>query len=388
VSETRVPSQDGRDGHYALGLKSEDVAQWIRQHAREHGFELDAAQNDALRYIERLYEDLAGLERLEASLIRMFAKRRIVRGIYLWGGVGRGKSFLMDSFLNCAPVTRKVRLHFHRFMQDIHRRMKLLQGQPEPLAAIARDIARDCRLICLDEFQVADITDAMLMRRLLEGMFAEGVVLVTTSNLHPDELYLHGLQRSQFLPAIDLIKQNMEIVEVNGGIDYRLRELVKAGIYHREADAEERLEEAFLGIARHGSAGPRALDVDGHVVTAKRLARGLAWFEFEELCGGPRGKADYIELARNFHTVLLSGVPQFTAGEADKLRRFIWLVDEFYDRRVKLIVAAKVAPEALCERVENDARFQRVVGPVEFDRIVSRLTEMQTRDYLAQPHLP
>ncbi|MBI4204249.1 MAG: cell division protein ZapE [Betaproteobacteria bacterium] len=382
------PVQNNRYGHFTFAQASSDAAQWVRHHAREHGFELDAAQERALEPFERLYEDLIGLERLEASLVRLLARRRVVQGIYVWGGVGRGKSFLMDSFFNCAPTTRKRRIHFHRFMQEIHHGLHDHRGQAEPLAAIARDIARRVRLVCLDEFHITDITDAMLMRRLLEGMFEQGVVLVTTSNFAPDELYRHGLQRNQFLPAIDLIKQNLEVVNVDGGTDYRLRELERAGIYHVEADADARLEQAFIGVARHETADSDSLEIEGRMIRVRREARGVAWFDFHELCDGPRAKADYIELARRYHTVLLSGVPRFAAGDADKLRRFVWLIDEFYDRRVKLIIAAAARAPELIEAAESGDRFQANLNASLKDRLVSRLTEMETRDYLTQPHLP
>jgi cell division protein ZapE len=370
---------DNRYGHFALPQDSSDIVQWVRQHAHEHGFEPDAAQLKALEHFQRLYEDVAGLERLESSLIRLLARRRTVPGLYLWGGVGRGKSFLMDSFFNCAPVARKRRIHFHRFMQEIHHALNRHQGESDPMRIIAREIARDTRLLCLDEFHVTDITDAMLMRRLLEGIFENGVVLVTTSNQHPDELYPHGLQRSQFLPAIDLLKKNLEVINVDQGIDYRLRELESAGVYHIGDGAEERLEKAFNKISHHESAEDTALEIEDRVIHAKRLGRGVAWFEFAELCDGPRGKADYIELARRYHTIVMSGIPYFGRNNADVARRFTWLVDEFYDRRVKLIMSAADQPEALYPMAE---------GGDQFIRTVSRLTEMQTHQYLSEPHLP
>jgi cell division protein ZapE len=234
-------------------------------------------------------------------------------------------------------------------------------------------------LLCLDEFHVTDITDAMLMRRLLEGLFEQGVVLVTTSNQHPDQLYKDGLQRSQFLPAIELIKRNLEIVNVDGGTDYRLRELERAGVYHIGANADMRLDQAFMKIARHESADMSALEIEGRVISARRHARGVAWFDFSDLCDGPRGKADYIELARRYHTILLSGIPRFKRDQADVIRRFTWLVDEFYDRRVKLIMSADAPPPELYPWAE---------GGDQFERTISRLTEMQTRDYLSEPHLP
>ena len=368
-----------RFGHYALPQDSSDVISWVAQHGQEHGFDLDAAQSAALQHFQRLYEDVVALERLEASLIRLLARKQTVLGIYLWGGVGRGKSFLMDSFFNCAPLARKRRIHFHRFMQEIHHALNQHQGEEDPLTIIAREIAQETRLICLDEFHVTDITDAMLMRRLLEGLFEQGVVLVTTSNLHPDQLYKDGLQRSQFVPAIELIKRNMEVVNVDGGTDYRLRELERAGIYHVEGNAEEHLEQAFTGIARHESADSPALEIEGRIINARRHARGVAWFDFSELCDGPRGKADYIELARRYHTVMISGIPVFDVNEFDVVRRFTWLVDEFYDRRVKVIVSAAAPPEDLYPYAEGGDQFQRTI---------SRLTEMQTRDYLSEPHLP
>ncbi|MBI4194845.1 MAG: cell division protein ZapE [Betaproteobacteria bacterium] len=365
-----------------------DPAPWIRRHARELGFELDAAQERVLGRFERLYEDLIGLERLEASLVRLLARRRVVRGIYLWGGVGRGKSFLMDSFFNCAPTARKRRVHFHRLMQELHRGLHERRGRADPVAGFARNIARRTRLVCLDEFHVTDITDAMLMRRLLEALFDQGTVLVTTSNFAPDDLYLHGLQRNQFLPAIELIRKNLEVVNVDGGTDYRLRELERAGVYHTEANADERLERAFTGIARHESPDANDLEIEGRPIRVRRQARGAAWFDFHELCDGPRAKADYIELARRYHTILLSGVPRFSGTDADKLRRFVWLVDEFYDRRVKLIVTAAADAADLIDDDGEEDRFQANLNVSLKERLVSRLTEMQTRDYLTQPHLP
>jgi cell division protein ZapE len=379
---------DSKYGHFTLPRDSADFREWVRQHAAAHGFDLDASQQAAVEHFERLYEDLMGLVRLEASLIRLLARKRVVRGLYLWGGVGRGKSFLMDSFFNCAPVQRKRRIHFHRFMQEIHREMHRRTGQADPLGAIAREFARDTRLICLDEFHIADITDAMLMKRLLEALFEQGVVMVTTSNFEPDALYLHGLQRNQFLPAIELIKENLDVVNVDAGTDYRLRELEKAGVYHVEANADDALEQVFMNIARHESAESAELEIEGRIIRARRDARGVAWFDFGELCDGPRGKADYIELARRYHTVLVSGVPRFHARDADTLRRFVWLVDEFYDRRVKLIASAAARPEDLIATEDESDKFQANLNISLKERLVSRLTEMQTRDYLTQPHLP
>ena len=389
MSADNSRSHDTRFGHYTLGRESADFREWVQQHAAAHGFELDSSQAQAVEHFQRLYEDLIGLERLEASLIRLLAGKQVVRGLYLWGGVGRGKSFLMDSFYNCAPVQRKQRTHFHRFMQDVHRELHRRQGQADPLEGIARDWGKESRLLCLDEFHITDITDAMMMKRLLEALFEQGVIVVTTSNFEPDALYMHGLQRNQFLPAIELIKQNLEIVNVDAGTDYRLRELEKAGVYHVEAGADDALERAFMSIARHESDDSSELEVEGRMIRTRRHARGIAWFDFRELCDGPRGKADYIELARRYHTVLVSDVPRFRARDADMLRRFVWLVDEFYDRRVKLILSAAATPEALVMTGEEEnGKFQANLNVSLNERLVSRMTEMQTRDYLTQPHLP
>jgi cell division protein ZapE len=374
--------------HTTLPRDSADAAQWIEQHAAEHGFTLDDSQRKAVEHLERLYEDLIGLEKMESLFVRLLARKRVVKGLYLWGGVGRGKSFLMDSFFNCAPVAKKRRIHFHRFMQEVHQRMNALTGQAEPLAGVARDVAKDARLLCLDEFHITDITDAMLMRKLLEGLMEQGVVVLTTSNFAPDALYLHGLQRQQFMPAIDLIKQNFEIVNVDDGTDYRLRELEKAGVYHTGADADERMVREFLAIARHEAAAETALDIEGRAVPVRKHSRDVAWFEFAALCDGPRGKPDYIELSKRYHTVMVSNVPCFGVGTADKLRRFVWMIDEFYDRRVKLVLSASVPAENLIIDADSSDAFQANLNASLKERLVSRLTEMQTHDYLTQPHMP
>ena len=379
----------GQDQQGRFAEESGAFRDWMRQRAASHGFELDPAQSRAVEHLERLYEDLLGLERLEASLIRLLARKRVVHGLYLWGGVGRGKSFLMDSFYACAPVQKKQRVHFHRFMQQVHRELHWRQGEPDPLAAIARDWARESRLLCLDEFHITDITDAMMMKRLLEALFEHGVVMMTTSNFEPDVLYLHGLQRSQFLPAIELIKRNLDVVNVDAGVDYRLRELEKAGVYHVETGADRALDRTFASIAGNDGDDTIDIEIEGRTIRARRQARGVAWFDFRELCEGPRGKADYIELARRYHTVLVSDVPRFRARDADALRRFVWLVDEFYDRRVKLIVSAAAPPGDLVVTSDEESdKFQANLNLSLNERLVSRMTEMQTRDYLTQAHLP
>jgi cell division protein ZapE len=386
----RSPDAVSEPTHRPLPRDSADAAAWIRQHAAVHGITLDDAQERALTSLERLYEDLLGLQTMDSWLVRLLARRRVVQGLYLWGGVGRGKSFLMDAFYECAPVRKKRRQHFHRFMQEIHHRMHELQGQEDPLILIARDLAKQVQLLCLDEFQVTDITDAMLMRRLLEGLFEQGVVLVTTSNLHPDDLYKHGLQREQFVPAITLLKQNLEVFNVDAGIDYRLRTLEHAGVYHTPlgAEAETRLAHAFKSIAMAEGEAEMPLEIEHRIVRARRVSLGVAWFEFAELCDGPRGQADYIELARRFHTVLVANVPKLKPSKLDVARRFTWLVDEFYDRRVKLIVSAEATAPQLFEVGDAGDAFLRNLNASFVDRTVSRLIEMQTHEYLAAAHLP
>ena len=367
-------------GQPAQANDLQSFADHARQAARSHGFTLDSAQLRVLGHFQRLHDELAESEQAGNSLLRVFLRRRPIRGLYLWGGVGRGKSFLMDAFFDSVPIERKSRVHFHRFMQDIHHRLRDLQGEENPLLRVANDIAEEFRLLCLDEFHVTDIGDAMLMRNLLQGLCDHGLVLVTTSNQTPDELYRNGLQRARFLPAIALIKQNLEVVQVDGGADYRLRVLEKGGVFHFPADAraDTAMTTTFEAIA--GGQGERdvELEIEGRTIPALRIGPGVSWFRFEALCGGPRGQADYIELARRYHTVLISEVRRLGPGEADRRRRFTWLIDEFYDRRVKLIVSAEAHLTGL---------LHAAAGEVEVERAASRLVEMQTHQYLSEAHL-
>jgi cell division protein ZapE len=362
----------------ALG---EALATRLEAIARAHGFHLDGAQRSVAPEFERLDRELAQAREASRSWLRLFARPPApVTGLYLWGGVGRGKSFLMDAFFQLASEPGRQRHHFHRFMQSVHHALRRLQGAADPLRIVAGEVAQDVRLLCLDEFHVTDIGDAMIMRGLLEGLFAEGVALVTTSNQHPDRLYEHGLQRGQFLPAIELLKRQLRVVHLQGAQDYRLRTLEKAGVYHIPLDdaARRALEQAFDGVAGEHGEDDAVLEIEGRSLRAKRLAPGTAWFDFAELCEGPRGTADYIELARRYHTIALWGVPRFSPSMAESMRRFTWLVDEFYDRRVKLIVAAEAAPREL---------YGTVTATPEVERTSSRLIEMQTARYLSQPHL-
>jgi cell division protein ZapE len=291
------------------------------------------------------------------------------------GGVGRGKSFLMDCFFQAVPLTRKTRLHFHEFMREVHRELQDLKGTVNPLDELGRRIARRFRLICFDEFHVADVTDAMILHRLLEAMFAHRVSIVTTSNFHPDALYPNGLHRDRILPAIELLKTHLEVVNVDAGTDYRQRTLQNVAMYHTPLGeaAESALEAAFEQLAEARDENP-VMQIEHRSLRALRRAGGVVWFDFRSLCGGPRSQNDYLELASRFHTVLLSNVPQMSPRLASEARRFTWLVDVLYDRRVKLILSAEVAADALYTE-----------GPLahEFPRTVSRLHEMQSAEFMA-----
>jgi cell division protein ZapE len=352
----------------------------FQQIARHHGFALDPSQTRALSAFQRLYGELDAVARNRHPWLRRWSRPQRVSGIYLWGPVGRGKSFLMDEFFQLVPCAKKQRAHFHRFMQSIHHGLRELQGEVDPLKIIAARMAHETQLLCLDEFHVTDIGDAMLMRGLLQGLFEERVVLVTTSNQHPDELYAHGLQRAQFLPAIELLKTNLEVLQLDGGSDYRLRTLTRAGVYHQplSAVAERALAETFHGVAGEPGTGQVRVELEGRQVLARRVAPGTIWFDFAELCEGPRGTADYIELARRYHTVLISGIPRFRPDQSESQQRFTWLVDEFYDRQVKLILSAEETVEGL---------YDGVPGRTDTERTRSRLIEMQTTRYLSLPHL-
>ncbi|TSE20573.1 Cell division protein ZapE [Tepidimonas alkaliphilus] len=342
-----------------------------------HGFSSDPAQLRGVEALERCAAEWAHFKRRRSNAFKKLIYRLpIPRGVYLWGGVGRGKSFLMDCFYQAVPLRRKTRLHFHEFMREVHRELAHLQGAVDPLKALARQMAVRFRLICFDEFHVADVTDAMILHRLLEAMHAHGIGMVTTSNFHPDGLYPDGLHRDRILPAIELLKRTMDIVNVDHGVDYRRRALQQVRTYLTPlGEATEReMEAIFEQLAEARDEDP-VLRIEGREIRAIRRAGGVVWFDFRTLCGGPRSQNDYLELASQFHTVLLSNVPVMPPNMASAARRFTWLVDVLYDRRVKLLVSAAAAPQQLYTE-----------GPLahEFPRTVSRLLEMQSQDYLSQ----
>jgi cell division protein ZapE len=341
----------------------------------ERGYHPDPAQLRAVGALERCENDWVEYKsRRSHALTKLIARPPIPRGVYMHGGVGRGKSFLMDCFFNSVPVTRKTRLHFHEFMREVHRELAELKGTVNPLHELGWRVSRRHRLICFDEFHVADVTDAMILHRLLASLFEHRVGIVTTSNFHPDGLYPNGLHRDRILPAIELLKQQLAVVDVDNGTDYRRRTMEQVKLYHTPLgpEAEAEMAQAFerLAEAREVNAD---LHIEHRVLHAKRRAGGVVWFDFKELCGGPRSQNDYLELATQFHTILVSGVPQMTPRHASEARRFTWLVDVMYDRRVKLIMSAAVAPELLYAE-----------GPLahEFPRTVSRLSEMQSAEFI------
>ena len=342
----------------------------------ERGYSADAAQLHAIDALERCENEwLAYLRRRGNALAKMINRPPIPRGVYMHGGVGRGKSFLMDCFFQSVPLKRKTRLHFHEFMREVHRELQELRGTVNPLDELGRRIARRFRLICFDEFHIADVTDAMILHRLLDALFANRVSIVTTSNFHPDALYPNGLHRERILPAIELLKQHLQVLNVDAGTDYRQRAMDQVKVYHTplgpQADAQMLTD--FDKLAEVRDEEPR-LHIEQRELRARRRAGGVVWFEFSQLCGGPRSQNDYLELASRFHTLLLSNVPAMSPRLASEARRFTWLVDVLYDRRVKLILSAEVEPE-----------FLYTEGPLchEFPRTVSRLQEMQTMAYLS-----
>lgn len=346
---------------------------------RARGFSADPAQLRAIEALERCAREWSVYkQRRSNSLKKLFVHPEIPRGVYMYGGVGRGKSFLMDCFFNAVPLRRKTRLHFHEFMREVHRELRDLQGTVNPLDVLGARIAQRYKLICFDEFHVADVTDAMILHRLLDALFKAGVGFVTTSNFHPDGLYPDGLHRDRILPAIAMLKQKLEVINVDNGTDYRQRTLTHVELYHcpLDAQADASLEATFAKLAEAHDEAP-VMHIESRQIPAVRRAGGVIWFDFRTLCGGPRSQNDYLEIASQFHTVLLSNVPQMSVRQASEARRFTWLIDVLYDRRVKLVLSAAVPPDALYTE-----------GPMahEFPRTVSRLGEMQSAEYLATEH--
>lgn len=342
------------------------------------GYTLDEAQRKAADRLARLDEQWAQYKHARRNaLLKLVARPDIPRGVYLWGSVGRGKSFLMDCFFSAVPLLRKTRVHFHEFMRGVHRELDEVKGTADPLDEVGRRIAQRARLICFDEFHVSDIADAMILHRLLSKLFDLRVGFVMTSNYAPQALYPDGLHRDRLLPAIALLQGRLDVVHLGGDTDYRRRVMEHIETYLQPAgpQAERKLAEAFAQVAETEDDDP-VLQIEARRIRARRRAGGAVWFDFNVLCGGPRSQNDYLEIARQFHTVLLSDVPQMSAGQASEARRFTWLVDVLYDHRVKLILSAEVGPEAL---------YSAGALAGEFQRTASRLAEMQSRAYLEAP---
>ncbi len=352
---------------------------------RERHFDQDPAQEHAMARLEDLRARLLATRPSRSLLPRWLGYVRSaravapVKGLYLWGGVGRGKTWLMDLFFASLPPGDGRRLHFHRFMREVHAQLALLGQRESPLEEVAAAIAADIRVLCFDELYVADIADAMILGGLFAALFARGVTLVATSNVHPSELYKDGLQRARFLPAIRLLEEHMEVLELASGTDYRLRQLAQAGIYldSQAADTPARLEALFTELAGKATQIGGTIRIEGRPIEVVRVGNDAAWFDFEALCAGPRSQNDYIEIASEFQSVILSGIPVLYELREDPARRLVALVDEFYDRNVKLIVSAAAPPLELY----RGERLNQV-----FQRTASRLVEMQSVAYLRREH--
>jgi cell division protein ZapE len=349
----------------------------------------DPTQQLAVEKLQALYDDLVvahtAKQTFISALIGRFVRRPIVpiRGLYFWGGVGRGKTYLMDNFYESLPFEQKMRAHFHRFMRRVHQDLSALDKEKNPLSIVADNIAKEAKIICFDEFFVSDITDAMILATLFAELFQRGVALVATSNIIPNCLYKDGLQRARFLPAIALLNVHTEVVNIDGGTDYRLRSLQQAELYHCPLDdeADQSLYRGFFSLVpdKEKIVKAQEIEVEGRQIASRYDAEDVVWFDFLAVCDGPRSQNDYIELAKEYHAVIISDVPELTVAREDQARRFINLVDEFYDRSVKLLISAEMPLHKLYSG--NRLRF-------EFDRTVSRLLEMQSHEYLSRPHKP
>ncbi len=357
----------------------------------ERGITLDAAQQRAAARLIQLNDELTAFRGKRASLIgRVFTRPVAPRGVYFYGGVGRGKSFLMDTFYAVTKIRRKVRIHFHAFMRNVHEELRTLKHEADPLVAVAERLAERFRLICFDEFHVSDIADAMILGRLLSHCFDNGIVFVMTSNYAPDKLYPEGLQRQNFLPTIALIKDHMDVVEVDCGIDYRRRTLEQDSVYHSplNADTDAKLAATFTRLATGKIDPAKTITIYGREVVLRKHADGVIWFDFAALCETPRSQNDYLELAQDHHTLILSNVPMLGTKDSNVIRRFTLLVDVLYDHRVKLIMsaAASLADISRVDESVTHSDTRRVLS--EFARTTSRLTEMQSSEYMSEAHLP
>lgn len=352
------------------------VKQKYHNELAARGYQADPAQLRAIQALNDCAREWAHFREKRSNAFKKLINRPpLPRGVYMYGGVGRGKSFLMDCFYEAVPLRRKTRLHFHEFMREVHRELALMKGTVNPLNMLAKRMAKKYRLICFDEFHVSDVVDAMILHRLLEALCEQGVGFVTTSNFKPDELYPNGLHRDRILPAIALLNARLNVINVDNGTDYRGRDLAQVELYHTPLGeaADQAMRQAYERLAEQADEAPQ-LQIEGRALEALRRAGGVVWFDFRTLCGSARSQNDYLELATRFHTLLLSDVPRMTPQMSAQARRFTWLIDVLYDRRVKLVMSAQVPAEAL---------YTEGQMANEFVRTVSRIQEMQSADFFA-----
>ena len=386
-------------------IEASGPLEWYWKFSQQADFESDPAQLAVLQHLERLHDDLEQYRQYRQGKINRLVTnfgggKKPPRGLYVWGGVGRGKSLMMDAFYNVCTLKRKRRVHFHEFMREIHAAMQGHSGEQDPLDPISDTIARQLRLLCFDEFHVSDIADAMILGRLLDMLINKGVVLVMTSNYQPDDLYPNGLQRSRFEPAIELLKTELEVVEISGQRDHRRRILESIAVYHTPVTpaAEQALARAFEAMSKATYSANGRITIGARDIAFVRRAKGVLWCTFDELCVRARSQVDYLDIASAYHTVLISGIPQLHAKDrADVVRRLTWLVDVFYDQRVKLICSAAAQPEWLVvdERVKSKVSASAkgssggdatLMVSAEFARTASRLKEMQSKEYFSRKH--
>ena len=357
--------------------------QKYQQDLKREDFHHDTAQENAVKHLQRLYDDIVNQpEQPQGFFSRLFNRQpqQKITGLYFWGGVGRGKTYLVDTFYEALPTDRKMRVHFHRFMHRVHDELKKLKEVKDPLETVADIFKKETDIICFDEFFVQDITDAMLLGGLMQALFARDIILVATSNIVPDELYRNGLQRARFLPAIALVKENTEVVNVDSGIDYRLRTLEQAEIFHSplDAQADKNLFEYFDKLSPEPGKLDETIEIEGRLIKTRKVADSIVMFDFTQICETARSQVDYMEISRIYNTVILSNVKQMGQQNDDAARRFIALVDEFYERNVTLIISAAAPITELY--TDGTLNF-------EFRRCISRLQEMQSHEYLAREHI-
>ncbi len=362
--------------HFCLcRMNTMNVQEYYNNALAQRGYKPDEAQQRAITRLQQCYDEWVEYKSQRSSTFKRLINRPAVpKGVYMWGGVGRGKSFLMDSFYSVVPLVRKTRLHFHEFMRDIHRQLDELRGVADPLDEVAKRVAKKYRLICFDEFHISDVADAMIMYNLLKALFDNGVSFIMTSNYDPQLLYPDGLHRDRILPTIALLYEKLDVMNIDAGIDYRGRALEQVEAYYTplNAQTDKALRDAYASVAETADEDP-VIRIEAREIRALRRAGTIIWFDFNTLCGGPRSQNDYLEIASRFHTVILSGVPMMSAAMSSEARRFTWLIDVFYDQGVKLLMSAEVAPEEL---------YTTGAMANEFHRTVSRIVEMQSQEYM------